>query len=218
MSESSTSLSKSLDLPLPLAPPVAAFPDHNQGKRNKDSLQGWTIEAVFDSNGANTSHSRRSSFESSVLREDDDTCEENDNDDDEEFRTYNIDAALVAWDQIGELSHEITSSLMAKQASILCELFRHKTSSALILEPPKKKRRMEDSAPAGPSYFPNHDSLSTSTAVVISDEETASMNEGLPDDLSSQVDRIGRISKLVMEIEYCQQQLRREMVAMSDDF
>lgn len=69
-----------------------------------------------------------------------------------------------------------------------------------------------------------HDALSSSAVVVVSDEDTASHDMsptdaeeegvGLPDDLSSQVDRIGRMSKLVMEIEYCQQALRREMVAM----
>lgn len=188
----------------------ASHDDSNKNdKRSHESLNGWTIEALIDNTSkANASQSRRSSFESSILHEDDDISDE----DQRDFRDYNIDTVLLAWDQISELSHEITSSLMAKQASVLCELFRHKTA-ALKFETATKKRRLEE-APF-PSQEPNE---SSSTVVVISDEETTSVHEGLPDDLSSQVDRIGRMSKLVMEIEYCQQELRREMLAMNDDF
>ncbi len=192
--------------------PAPLNPAHDGGKESvsKESLKGWTIETRKDISGTSTSDSRRSSLKTSAFHEDDAIGD----DDDIDFRYYNIDAAVLAWDQIGELSHEITSSLMAKQASVLCELFRRKTS-ALELEPPTKKRRLEVSP--GTCHEMNE---SPSTAVVISDEETeshggASIDEGLPDDLSSQVDRIGRMSKLVMEIEYCQHELRREMIAMS---
>jgi hypothetical protein len=206
-----------------------------------ESLRGWTIEAKLNTEAVHhSSQSRRSSFESSVLLDDEvDTGEDNENhrnhrdgvdyendgyddEDDDELSHYNLEVAVRAWDQIGALTQEITSSLMAKQASVLCERFRRKTWPLLKFEPATKKRRMD----AGPSSLADEQKQDVSVVGVVSDEETASHGvasteeevRGLPDDLSSQVDRIGRMSKLVMEIEYCQQALRQEMIAMSNQF
>lgn len=205
----------------------------------KESLRGWTIEAKLNSEIVHhTSQSRRSSFESSSVLDGDagddiENGHDNDDDDgyeeDDELCLYNIETAVRAWDQIGALTQEITSSLMAKQASVLCERFRRKTWP-LKFEPAAKKRRMDAGVPSSSYADERHHGLSSSAVVVVSDEETASHHDvgsneeeeqegrGLPDDLSSQVDRIGRMSKLVMEIEYCQQALRREMIAMSNQF
>jgi hypothetical protein len=210
---------------------------NNMTRRDKkeESLQGWTIEANLNSEVVHTSQSRRSSIESSVLLDEVDHDKETgpnnddagyeDDDDDDEFSHYNLETAVRAWDQIGALTQEITSSLMAKQASVLCERFRRKTWP-LMYQPATKKRRMDLGASTS-SADDRNVVLPSSAVVVVSDEETASHHDvgsieeeerGLPDDLSSQVDRIGRMSKLVMEIEYCQQALRREMIAMSNKF
>lgn len=206
--------------------------DNIAGDSGEESLRGWTIEAKLNSEVTNLSQSRRSSFESSSVlldevdavngngnHNDDDGCE----DEDDELTHYNLETALRAWDQIGAITQEITSSLLAKQASVLCERFRRKTWP-IKFEPATKKRRMERVSSS--SANDQNGALSPSAIVVVSDEETASHcdvrsteeGRGLPDDLSSQVDRIGRMSKLVMEIEYCQQALRREMVAMNNQF
>lgn len=141
-----------------------------------------------------------------------------DSDDDEAF-SYNIGTAVYAWNQITSLTHEITSSVMAKQASILCKRCRRQ-EDLFTEEREQKKRRMERS-PEGQKLQPmqSHVHLESPRAVT-SDEESHSGPEehGLPEELSSEVERMGRMSRLIMQIEFCQAQLKREMEAMNDDF
>ena len=132
----------------------------------------------------------------------------------EELKSYDLDAAINAWDEIGELSHEITSSIMAKQAAILCERFRNE--SDVPSQSPNKKRRLASTENRSEDLLslPNHD-----ISVVTSDEESSNStgNDSLPLDMSSQIERIGRMSRLVLEIEFCHQKLRREMMSMNDE-
>lgn len=203
---------------LAVANPHNALKNQQQQKPEdkKHPLQGLTIETVRDSQSEGGSYEPDS--ESGSLSQGD------------EFEHYNIDVAIHAWDQIGELTHEITSSLMAKQASMLCERFRQEDpeQQAPPTAPPAKKRRVEKISARQDVDESSKDggvSQSKVAPVVSSDEETSNAAASTkkiqrPDlmsgDMYSQVDRIGRMSKLVMEIEYCQSELRKEMLAMSD--
>jgi hypothetical protein len=178
-------------------------------------LQGLTIETTL-SKHADAAFEDTASYSSSSHEGEEE---------DSEFQDYNIDKAILAWDQVSDLTHEITSSLMAKQASMLCKRFRREEASLLGGQPTAaKKRRVEV-----PSSCSSTTTTSTSkqdmaatagdasAAVVTIDEETApGTNATLSDELSSQVGRIGRMSKLTMEIEYCMRELRKEMLSMSD--
>ncbi len=62
--------------------------------------------------------------------------------------------------------------------------------------------------------------------VVISDEESQASSteeafsdgvEAFSEGLATQIDRMGRMSKLIMKIEHCQRQLRADMLAMGAD-
>jgi hypothetical protein len=130
------------------------------------------------------------------------------------LESYDLDKTIDAWDLIGSLTSDISSSVMAKQASMVSERFRE----AEVSTRPNKRRKMETT------------NVRTETTmdqpVVISDEESqASSTEGAFSDgvevfsegLATQIDRMGRMSKLIMEIEYCQGQLRDEMLAMRAD-
>jgi len=168
-------------------------------------LEGLTIEAMLDSTTGAFDGSRSTGSLDSEY----------------EFANYNIDTAIQAWDQIEELTHEITSSLMAKQASILCSRFRKREArqQEAAQPPPAKKRRVD----VAPRIKQAANEPPPTAAVVTSDEETShsacsaeETGDALPDDMNVQVDRIGRMSKLVMEIEYCQRELRKEMLTMGE--
>jgi hypothetical protein len=185
-------------------------------------MQGLTIETSAQKSDLDSSSSARSSLQSS-------------SDDDEsshDLQDYDLDTTVAAWDQLTDLTHEITSSLMAKQASILCQRFRRESSN-LEAGPPVKKRIVL--LPPLPNPVPVNDVASTDldVTVVTNDEHSSShlqidMNAtenptigsqeegGLPKTLYEHVDRIGRMSRLVMEIEFCQKELRKEMLAMKE--
>ena len=185
-------------------------------------MQGLTIETSIQKSDLDSSSSVRSSLQSS-------------SDDDEsshDFQDYDLETTVAAWDQLTELTHEITSSLMAKQASVLCQRFRRESSN-LESGPPVKKRIVLLASPADPPLVNNMAPTDLDVTVVTNDEETSHVpsdtnaNEtpishdnheegGLPKNLYEHVDRIGRMSRLVMEIEFCQKELRKEMLAMKD--
>ena len=148
-----------------------------------------------------------------------------------EQNSYDIGLTLSSWEQVGSLTSEIASSVMARQASILCELSR----------PPSKRRRlnttnnMQGTMTTQPSLIVTSDEddghLSTTST---SDEEdgsfpesndTANNNNGnddtesplLSENVFRQIDRLGRMSKLMIEMEYCHRQMQAEIRAMADD-
>jgi hypothetical protein len=130
------------------------------------------------------------------------------------MESYDIDKTIDAWDLIGSLTSDVSSSVMAKQASIVSERFREAEASTR----PNKRRKMETTNA--------RKETTVEQPVVISDEESqASSTEGAFSDgvdtfsegFAIQIDRMGRMSKLIMEIEYCQRQLREEMLAMRAD-
>ena len=110
---------------------------------------------------------------------------------------YNVKRAIDAWDRIGHLSSDVSSSVLAKQASIICERFREET---ILEEQIQKKRRMELS-----SSLPN---------VELSNHED---NALLPESVRCKIDRMARMSKIMLEIENCHRRLRAEMLAMAED-
>ncbi len=172
-------------------------------------MQGLTIETSVQQSDLDSSSSVRSSLQSSS---DDDESSSRD------FQHYDLECTIAAWDQLTELTHEITSSLMAKQASVLCQRFRRESSN-LESGPPVKKRIVLLASPANPLLVNNVAPTDLDVTVVTNDEETSHVprdknaNEGptshschdeggLPKNLYEHVDRIGRMSRLVMEIEF----------------
>jgi hypothetical protein len=124
------------------------------------------------------------------------------------LESYDLDKTIDSWDLIGSLTSDVSSSVMAKQASIVSERFREAEASTR----PNKRRKMEST-----------NARKVEQPVVTSDDESqASSTEGVFADgveafskgFATQIDRMGRMSKLVMEIEHCQRQLRAEMLAM----
>jgi hypothetical protein len=126
----------------------------------------------------------------------------------EAFDNYPIVAAITAWDQIGSLSSEVSTSLLAKQASIISERFREENSEP---ERPIKRRKIGT---------PSDDSSEDEQQVVSCDEHSSSTSSdsfNLPSCVSHQVDRMARMSKLILKMESYHRLLRVEMMAMAED-
>jgi hypothetical protein len=123
----------------------------------------------------------------------------------EAFDNYPILAAITAWDQIGSLSSEVSTSLLAKQASIISERFRAENSEP---ERPSKRRKIGT---------PSDDSSEDEQQVVSCDEHSSTSSESLPGCVSHQVDRMARMSKLILKMESHHRLLRMEMMAMAED-
>jgi len=202
-----------------------------EGNRHRSSSSSSSSLSTSSTSGRS---SLQSSTNSDAEEDDEDYCFPQD---------YDIETAIGAWDQITELTHEITSSLMAKQAAVLCQRFRRESTS-LETGPPIKKRKVVVSSTSISvdvlSNLNDHTKNMTGgptdpdlTVVTNIDEDTPPReNEtvnatnsdrhhdedgGLPKNLYEHVDRIGRMSRLVMEIEFCQKELRKEMLAMKKD-
>lgn len=119
-------------------------------------------------------------------------------------REIKAEKMLDAWDKIGIMTSEMAKSIMSKEAVFVAERYRAGTSVR-----PLKKRRMEtvceekkneDERPAEASPCRDH-----------SPEENWSAS------LSRRVDRMARMSKLVMEIEYCHRLLRKDMLEIQKE-
>lgn len=108
-------------------------------------------------------------------------------------RELKADKIVDAWDKIGVLTNEMTMSVMKKQADLVAK--RYRTSVQSKQGPLQKKRRLED-ANATLSARP---------------EENWSRG------LTRCVDRMARMSKLIMEMEYCHRLLRETMVEIQED-
>jgi hypothetical protein len=127
----------------------------------------------------------------------------------EAFDNYPIVAAITAWDQIGSLSSEVSTSLLAKQASIICERFREENSE------PSERRRKRRKIGTPPS---DEDSSGEDEQQVVScDEQSSTSGESLPGCVSHQVDRMARMSKLMLKMESYHRLVRMEIMAMAED-
>jgi hypothetical protein len=117
-----------------------------------------------------------------------------------------LNRSIEAWDEIGELTSEVASSMIARQASVICERFMDNIESQE--QRPLKKRKL--SSPE------TNDTLPSST-LVSCDENSDASSETAPSNLSIQIDRMGRMSKIALQLENCRRLLRAEMVAMAED-
>ncbi|CAJ1962699.1 unnamed protein product [Cylindrotheca closterium] len=130
---------------------------------------------------------------------------------------------VKSWDQIGALKSEIVSSIMAKQASILSKRFANNDAKCH----PRKRQK------TGPLLTAETNSLEQASSrvseIVTSDEGSAiessadsqtTEESSLVDDLESdrQIDRLGKISRLMVQLEYFHQELRHEIVSISQEF
>ena len=125
------------------------------------------------------------------------------------LESCNLDQAIDAWDQIGSLTSEVSSSVMAKQASIVCERFRDEDATQ-SRKRAHKKRKLETTKSTETDPDPEF---------VTSDEDSHATrsHEALSGALSHQVDRMGRMSKLIMQIDHCHRLLRADMLSIGED-
>ena len=121
------------------------------------------------------------------------------------LESCNLDSAIDAWDHIGSLTSEVASSAMAKQASIICERFRDEDET-LSRNRANKRRKLETTK-----------TTETDPDFVTSDEDSQASHKALSGGLSRQIDRMGRMSKLIMQIDHCHRLLRADMLAMGED-
>ena len=124
---------------------------------------------------------------------------------------YQIDKAIEAWDQIGSLSSEVATSLLAKQASTLCEKFKRENGDHHYWGSCKKRKVLsaEDST--------KEEIANLGVVSVGSDDNSHETDASLPENFSLQIDRMARMSKIMLEIENCHRLLRDEMMAMAGE-
>jgi hypothetical protein len=132
----------------------------------------------------------------------------------EAFDNYPIVAAITAWDQIGSLSSEVSTSLLAKQASIICERFREENSEP---ERPSKIRKIGTPSDDSSSEDEQQEVVSCDEHCSSSTSSGSESESCLPGCVSHQVDRMARMSKLMLKMESYHRLIRMEMVAMADD-
>lgn len=131
-----------------------------------------------------------------------------------------IALTVKSWDQIGALKSEIVSSIMAKQASILCKRFANSNANGQ----PNKRRKTDSTA----AETNSEEQATVVSGIVTSDEGSSiessaashASEESLSvDDLESdrQIDRLGRMSRLMIKLEYFHQELRHEIASFSQE-
>ena len=133
-----------------------------------------------------------------------------------------IALTIKSWDQIGALKSEIVSSIMAKQASILCQRFASRDGN----NRPRKRAKTDPST--GTVLGSDSGAISNVSSVVTSDEGSAvdSASESQKIEESSleneveadrQIDRLGRMSRLMIQLEYFHQELRHEIASVAQE-
>jgi hypothetical protein len=153
------------------------------------------------------------------------------------FDNYPIVAAIAGWDQIRSLTLDVSTSVLAKQASIICERFREENKEPA--ERPSKRRKIgtpsseDSSSEDGNEDNDSEDNSSEQQqgtqqqepqAVSCDDQSSTSSSSSsaeepatLPGCVSHQVDRMARMSKLMLNMESCHRAVRMEMIAMAKD-
>jgi hypothetical protein len=125
---------------------------------------------------------------------------------------------IDSWDQIGTLTSELASSAMAKQASILSKRFANDNKDTTTTTNRSCKRRKVEINTE--SVLPNEtpgNVTSEEGSSVVSLAGSNSSEEPLDDDSYCQIDRLGRMSRLMIQMEYYHKQLRDEMISMAKD-
>lgn len=134
-----------------------------------------------------------------------------------------IALTIKSWDQIGALKSEIVSSILAKQASILCERFAKHNDSGR-----PRKRMKTNYTSLTTTGKANNMKEAIASSIVTSDEWSAldsasdtqeSEESSLEDELESdrQIDRLGRMSRLMIQLEYFHQELRHEIASIAQE-
>jgi hypothetical protein len=134
-------------------------------------------------------------------------------------RDLKSDRIVDAWDKIGVMTSEISSAVMKKQADLVAKRYQigaaSSSSSCDTFSPlvpvegsSKKKRRrlLEES-----------DSSSSSSSKEAGSPTNLLPVENWSESLTRNVDRMAKMSNLMMEIEYCHRLLRNEMVEIQKD-
>jgi hypothetical protein len=123
----------------------------------------------------------------------------------DDLEKYNYKVAVESWDQIGSLASEVASSVLSQLAEGMSEQIREEDRTA-------KRRKMHHTSFA-PVVCPSE------PTVVSSDDEASSVDELPPisRSLSLKIDRMGRMSKYMMQIERHHRLLRDEMDAIRED-
>lgn len=146
-------------------------------------------------------------------------------------------SSLEAWDKLGHALTRKTKELLSKQSSIVRDTFRKRSkeeeaAACRSSAPPlKKRRKLNERATAaadtpieGPSEITDDDDSSKASSITNNSEAAAaaannrsSDGNPLPEFISEEVNRMARMSKYLMEIEYCHRMLREEIKAMENE-
>lgn len=120
-------------------------------------------------------------------------------------REVKAEKMVDAWDKIGALTSEMAKSVMTKEAATVAKRYRTVEGNADSNDGPSsfKKARLDDS--------PSDEQQESG------DSFNKASGENWSESLTRRVDRMARMSKLIMEIEYCHRQLRTEMVNIQKD-
>jgi hypothetical protein len=118
---------------------------------------------------------------------------------------YNYKLAVESWDQIGSLTSEVASSMLSQLAENMSDQMKEENRAA-------KRRKIHYAAAVAPFHCQAEPTL------VSSDEETIFAEPApIPRSLSLKIDRMGRMSKYLLQIERYHRFLRDEMVAIRED-
>jgi hypothetical protein len=140
--------------------------------------------------------------------------------------SFNLALLTRSWEEIGVLTSEIASTVMAKQASILYHQFAEENTP---IRPLKKRRTekvattqeivtsLESVSPKAPSIVTTGGSDEEGEGTLPTSNSHNDESDGLEHDQYRQIDRLGRMSKLIIHLENCHSQLRAEMLFMAED-
>lgn len=129
------------------------------------------------------------------------------------------ESTIVAWDQIGDLANDITHSALVKQAEIVNELAKRDCRVRLSLDGKKKsisnKRRKVGESKNGMKKFVSGCRRGDDSSCIDEDTVSPLSPSSLPslegDALTSQVERMIRITTYVAEMERIHALIRSEM-------
>ena len=139
---------------------------------------------------------------------------------------YRIQDSLLAWEKLQALSAEIVTSCIAKQAALLSDQLQQEDTADEQPERRQKKRRKIHPDNTGESSSSSSTGTATSelsssiTSTDDDDEEEAhhlKQVSGVSDKINLKIDRMARMSKFALEMQYYQRCFYAEMMEWSKE-
>ena len=138
---------------------------------------------------------------------------------------YRVQDALLAWEKLQALSAEIVTSCIAKQAALLSDQLRQEDTADE--EPERRQKKHRKIHPDNTGESSSFSSTGTATSELSSsitstddDEEEAhhlKQVSGVSDKINLKIDRMARMSKFALEMQYYQRCFYAEMMEWSKE-